>query len=402
MRTRSLRVTQIVFDLDGGGMETLVQSMADNWAGTQVEMSVITLSGRTGRTGESVRNRVDQFHVLELTRGLSMIAPTQLVRAIRATRPDVVHLHTGAWYKSALAARLAGVRRAIYTEHGREHDDPLLARLQDRLASRWTDTVVAVSQRLHEYMIRTVGVRADRVVTIPNGVDTARFSPGTASAALRESLDIPHGALVLGSVGRLERVKAYERLVGAYAELRRRAPEVPLVLVLFGDGAERDAIAREADRLGVRDGVRLPGWTKSPVDGYRMLDVFAMTSRSEGMSVSLMEAMACGACPLVTNVGSNAEVLGETLARHLVPDGDADALVGALAELLQSATTRRAAGARAREAALARHGLTQMLDAYERLYRGYALVTRRPNPRLVAEHPERRELHRQPPQTVDR
>lgn len=397
MKTRALRVTQIVFDLDGGGMETLVQSMADNWAGTQVEMSVITLSGRTGRTGESVRNRVDQFHVLELTRGLSMIAPTQLVRAIRATRPDVVHLHTGAWYKSALAARVAGVPRVVYTEHGREHHDPLLARLQDRLASRWTDAVVAVSRRLHDYLIRTVGVRADRVVTIPSGVDTTRFSPGTASAALRESLDIPDGALVLGSVGRLERVKAYERLVGAYAALRRsclRAPEVPLVLVLFGDGAERDAIAREADRLGVRDGVRLPGWTESPVDGYRMLDVFAMTSRSEGMSVSLMEAMACGACPLVTNVGSNAEVLGETLARHVVPDGDADALVTALTGLLESANTRRVAGARAREAALARHGLSQMLDTYERLYRGEALVTRRPNPWLVAEHPQRRELHR--------
>ncbi len=394
MTTRPLRVTQIVFDLDGGGMETLVQSMADNWAGTDIEMSVITLSGRTGKQGESVRNRVDQFHVLELTRGLSMIAPTQLVRAIRAARPDVVHLHTGAWYKSALAARLAGVPRVVYTEHGREHYDPLLARLQDRVASRWTDAVVAVSRRLHNYMIHTVGVRADRVVTIPSGVDTTRFSPGPASAALRESLDIPDGALVLGSVGRLERVKAYERLVGAYAALRRRAPEMPLVLVLFGDGAERDTIAREADRLGVRDGVRLPGWTKSPVDGYRLLDVFAMTSRSEGMSVSLMEAMACGACPVVTNVGSNAEVLGETLARHVVPDDDADALLAALSALLESPTSRRVAGARAREAALARHGLTQMLDTYERLYRSEALVPLRPNPWLVAEHPERRELYR--------
>lgn len=373
MRTRPLRVTQIVFDLDGGGMETLVQSMADTWAGTELEMSVITLSGRIGRTGEAVRNRVDQFHVLGLTRGLSMIAPTQLVRAIRATRPDVVHLHTGAWYKSALAARLAGVPRVVYTEHGREHDDPLLARWQDRLASRWTDAVVAVSRRLHDYLIRTVGVRAERVVTIPSGVDTARFSPGTASTALRESLGIPTGALVLGSVGRLERVKAYERLVGVYAALRRRAPQVPLVLVLFGDGAERDVIAREADRLGVRDGVRLPGWTESPVDGYRLLDVFAMTSRSEGMSVSLMEAMACGACPVVTDVGSNADVLGETLTRHVVPDGDADALLATLTECLASAGTRRAAGARARDAAVARHGLMQMLDAYERLYRGAAL-----------------------------
>ena len=369
-KREALRVTQIVFDLDGGGMETLVAAMAARWHGTDVKMSVITLSGRVGRVGELVRPLVEQFHVLRLTPGISMISPHGLMRALRQTRPDVVQLHTGAWLKGAYAAKLASVPRIFYTEHGREHHDPALARLQDHLASRLTNRVIAVSARLGAYMVNAVGVRADRVVTIPNGVDTNVFTPHAGDGALRAALGIPADALVIGSVGRLEPVKAYSRLVAAYAALRRMDLGRPLALVIFGEGTDRAAIEREIDRLGVRDGVRLPGWTDRPAEGYRMFDLFAMTSTSEGMSVSLlMEAMACGICPLVTDVGSNAEVLGETLRSHAVTDYDADEFVRVASELLTQTPRRAAAAAAARQHAVAQHSLTRMIDQYEHLYR---------------------------------
>src|SRR5262249_4426582 len=110
-----------------------------------------------GHLGESTRSLVERFEVLRLARGVSMLAPTRLAATIRDMRPDVVHLHSGAWLKGAYAATLAGVRRIVYTEHGREHHDPMLARLQDRIASRWTDSVVAVSERLARYMAASVG-----------------------------------------------------------------------------------------------------------------------------------------------------------------------------------------------------------------------------------------------------
>ncbi|HEY2806926.1 MAG TPA: glycosyltransferase [Gemmatimonadales bacterium] len=368
--SRKLRLTQIVFDLNGGGMETLVAEMAARWQGSDITMSVITLSGRVGRVGESVRRIVDQYHVLKLTPGLSMLAPIALVRAIRATRPDVVHLHSGAWYKGALAARLARVPRIIFTEHGREHDDPALVRWLDRRAGAWTSTVVAVSERLHEYLVRVVGISKERVVTVPNGVDTAIFTPGPASAEIKRSLGLPADALVLGSVGRLEPVKAYSRLVEAYAQLRGENHGPPLVLVIYGEGTDRPTVEATVDRLGLKDHVRLPGWTTSPADGYRLLDVFAMTSRSEGMSVSLMEAMSCGCCPVVTNVGSNAEVLGPELESQVIADGDGEALLRALREVLASKARRAELGGLARLHAEQAHSLSRMLADYERLYRG--------------------------------
>jgi glycosyltransferase involved in cell wall biosynthesis len=367
---RHLRVTQIVFDLDGGGMETLVAAMAERSWNTDVRMSVITLSGRVGRVGERVRSLVEQFHVPRLAPGVSMIAPGALTRAIVSTRPDVVHVHSGAWLKGAYAATLAGVGRIVYTEHGREHHDPAIARAQDYLASLCTHCVVAVSERLRQYMIRAIHVNAGKVSTISNGVDTTLFAPGPADPSLRRSLGIPENALVIGSIGRLEPVKAYRRLVEAYAELRRTNFGRPLVLVIFGEGSDRPAIESTIDRLGVRDGVRLPGWTGRPVDGYRLFDVFAMTSTSEGMSVSLMEAMACGVSPVVTDVGANAEVMGPELGDLVVAPGDHGQLVGAMRHLLDSDSDRGAAGARARQRVAERYSVAVMMERYERIYRG--------------------------------
>lgn len=370
MNRAPLRVTHVVFDLNGGGMETLVAQMAARWRGSSVAMSVITLSGRVGHVGAAVRPLVERFTVLRPTRRLSMIAPTQLAAAIRETRPDVVHLHTGAWYKGALAARLAHVPCIVYTEHGREHDDPLSARLQDHLAARWTRHVVTVSERLRWYMVEAVKVRPDRVMTIANGVDTLAFAPGAAPTPLRASLNIPADALVLGSVGRFEPVKAYPRLVEAYAALRRRLAGRSVALVLFGDGRDRPAIEAAVDRLGVRDGVRLPGWTDRAVDAYRLLDVFALTSVSEGMSLSLIEAMACGVCPVVTDVGANAEVLGRDLGTQVVPVGAQDAFVAAAEHAMIGTDVRRALARRVRDRVVATYDLSRVLDRYEALYRG--------------------------------
>jgi glycosyltransferase involved in cell wall biosynthesis len=364
---RPVRVTQLVFDLHGGGMESLVAAMAAHWQGSAVRSSVITLSGRVGRVGETVRGQVEQYIVLQ-PGALSMVAPLGLARAIRRTRPDVVHLHSGAWYKGALPARIAGVRRVVYTEHGREHYDPALMQRLDRLASRWTHVVAPVSDRLGRYLANTVGVDPRRIVTVPNGVDAKRFAPGSAPDALRAALGIPPDALVLGSVGRFEPVKGYDRLVTAFAELRGKVA-APLYLVMFGDGIERAALNAQVDRLGIREWTRLPGWNENPVQCYRLLDVFALTSHSEGASVSLMEAMACGRVPVAMDVGANAEIMGPSLQDLVTPASDVPAFVATAAATL-ARDDRATLGDVARARVMERYTFRGMVEHYEALYRG--------------------------------
>ena len=363
-----VRVTHVVFDFDGGGLETLVAEMAAGFQGTSVQVSLVTLSGREGRLGASTRHRFESFNIVRPLPVGSMILPTGVAATIRSTRPDVVHLHTGAWYKGARAARLAGVRRVVYTEHGREHWDPPLMRWLDRRASMRTDAVVAVSTRLAEYLVREVGVARTKTFTIHNGIDTSAFTPGPVSVDFRRALDIPADALVVGSVGRLEAVKSFETLLEAAAALRKQWNE-RFVVVLFGDGSQRQALQQRAEQLGISQLVRFAGWTDRAIDAYRLMSVFVLPSRSEGQSVSLLEALACGAVPVVTDVGANRETLGPELATQLVSPGNPGALATTLLATVSSPQRVHAMAACGRARVADLYSQRKMLQEYESLYR---------------------------------
>jgi glycosyltransferase involved in cell wall biosynthesis len=364
-----MRVTHVVFDLNGGGFESLIAAMARCEAGTSVSVSVISLSGRQGRVGASLAPLLDQYLVLRPWPAVSMLLPLGLARAIRRTRADVVHLHSGCWYKGSLAARLAGAS-VVYTEHGREHHDPWLTQWLDRRAALRTDAVVAVSDRLARYLARVLSVPSSRLYTVQNGVDTSVFSPGPPSAALRGRLGISPDALIVGSIGRLEGVKAFSRLIDAVASLRSSdALRRPVVGVIWGEGAERAVLEARISVRGLTGLFHLPGWTDDAAECHRLLDVFALTSLSEGASVSLMESLASGVAPLVMNVGANAEVLGPELAAQVVPDGDEVAFRSALEATLADAARRRTAGDAGRRRVIGHYSLHTMVAEYERLYR---------------------------------
>jgi glycosyltransferase involved in cell wall biosynthesis len=362
------RVTHVVFDFDGGGLESLVATMATGFLGSPVKVSLVTLSGRLGRLGAATMGRFDDFQIVRPVPVASIALPFGAAQAIRRTRPDVVHLHTGAWLKGVRAARLAGVARVVYTEHGREHYDPLVMRVIDRYASRSTDAVVAVSDRLAAYMAREIHVAPSKVRTIHNGVDTSAFTPGPAGFDFRQALDIPPSAVIIGSVGRLETVKGYDILLDAVAALRH-CYQHPFFVVLFGDGSQRSALEAQAARLAIGDIVRFAGWTDQALSAYRSLDLFVLSSRSEGQSVSLLEAMSCGVLPVVTDVGANAEMLGPELGAHVVSAGQPGALAATLREALRQRESWRARSSQVRRRVVESYSLDRMLAGYEQLYR---------------------------------
>jgi len=367
--SHGVRVTHVVFNLNQGGLERFVLEMGKRLAGTAVRMSVLSLSGREGRFGNQLRPYLEQYHVVRPVPRVSMIAPVGLAWRVRRTRPDIVHLHSGAWYKGALAARLAGVRRVVYTEHGLlPGDHPWGARLR-KLAALLTDTIVTVSGSLQRQLSDELGVEERRIQTIDNGVDIQAFSVGERSPALVERLGIPSDAVVIGSVGSLEPIKGHDTLIRAFARVRERLGAArPLYLVICGQGSRRDALPALAGELGVAEWVRLPGWVDEAVEYYRMFDVFVLPSVTEGAPLSLLEAMACGAVPVVTAVGANAEILGPALAEQIVPPGDVDRLADALARMVSSDEHRRRIGAVARRRMEEEYDLDQTIERYRELY----------------------------------
>jgi glycosyltransferase involved in cell wall biosynthesis len=366
--TRPLRILHVVHKLDYGGLERLVAALVRRLPPDRFESHILTLS-EFGRFAEGLGTHA-RLHRERSVPHLSMLWPRGLTRAIRAVAPDVVHTHSGVWYKASLAARRAGVPRLVHTDHGRPYPDLPAGRLLDGLAARRTDVVVAVSEALRRQMTDTLIPRPTGIEVIVNGIDTTRFQPHAVNGMRRE-LGLPPGAPVVGSIGRLDPIKAYDVMLQAFAQLRAGwsdAAGPPPYFVLVGDGPERDRLNALIERCGLRDTARLVGWRKDVEDVYPVFDVFTLSSWSEGTSLGLLEAMSSGVCPVVTDVGGSPATLGESLRHRLVPPGDPAALAAAWREALGDGPRRMRDAAAARQRVERAFGVDAMVRAYERVY----------------------------------
>jgi glycosyltransferase involved in cell wall biosynthesis len=369
-RSRPLQVLHMVQNLNYGGMERLIADLARRADPARFSSHVLALQ-YVGRFGHEL-DGVAAVHLGPKQEPWSLLRPARLASLIREIGPDVVNTHSGVWYKGSLAARMAGVPRIVHTEHGRRVPESWLDRLNDRIAARRTDTVVAVSDALVDYMRARVLPRGTDLRLVRNGVDTTAYRPRPADPTLPAELDLAADRPVIGSIGRFEPVKGYDIMIDAFATLLEAWTLAPLpALVVVGDGSQRAELERIARLRGIADHVRLTGWRDDVKRLHGLFSIFTMSSRSEGTSVSLLEAMSAGLCPVVTDVGGNAAVLGPALAHRLVPAEDPAALAAAWGRVLIDEPDRRLADAR-----LARHRVEQsfeldgMVRGYEAIYAG--------------------------------
>jgi glycosyltransferase involved in cell wall biosynthesis len=363
---RRIRVLHVVNNLNYGGMERIVAEIVRRADPDRFEMHLLAL-GYIGHFGEGLE-RSATLHLADPMPKWSMLYPRVLARQIARIGPDVVHLHSGVLYKASLAASLAKVPYQIYTDHGRQNPDPWTHRMIDRRASGRIDVIAAVSDQLRAHLAKFVK-HPDRLRVVHNGVDTERHAPKVDDGDFRNELGIAMNVPIVGSVGRLEPVKGYGVMVAAFARVLTAWSAAPApVLVLVGDGSERAALERSASELGISASVHFVGWRSDIERVSRAFSIFAMSSHSEGTSVSLLEAMSAGLCPVITDVGGNAAVLGPELAHRLVPAADPDALAGALSRALLDDAARARDSRTARDRVVQHFGLDAMVHSYESLY----------------------------------
>jgi len=362
--SRRIRVLHVIQNLNYGGMERLLSDLMHRFDRNRFELHVLVLQ-YMGRFAQGLEDVATLHQAPSLPRW-SLLWPRDLAEVIRRIGPDVVHTHSGVWYKTARAARAAGVPLLVHTDHGRPTPDPFVARFLDGRAARSTDVVIAVSDALRQRLEATVVPRGTRIVVVRNGVDTEQFMPGR-SIGIRATLGLPPEAVVLGSIGRLEAIKGYEVMVQAMAHLRSHGSP-PVALVLAGDGSERFRLEAMAESLGVAGSVHFLGWRDDVQELLASFDIFTMSSHSEGTSVSLLEAMSTGLCPVVTDVGGNRVVLGPDLAHRLVPPADPAALATAWAQAIEDPVRRARDGDVARTRVISEFSLDAMVRAYEDVY----------------------------------
>lgn len=373
------RALLVITQSEMGGAQQYVRMVATGML--RQGITPVVACGGNGELVTSLRSQGIEVHVLP-----SMVRPIRPLTDIRAVRDlvaimhkgnfDIVHCNsTKAGIVGRVAARLARVPLVFYTIHGCVLNEPM-SRLNfliywgmEFIASPFTTRMIAVSHQDRDAMIRYRVAPASRITVIENGIDPGP-EPGDfrkqRSAAARARLGLADSTLVVGTTANFYPTKALDVLIRSMAIIAARRPDVQLVIV--GDGAERPMLERLVDELGLKANVSLPGQIPDARELLPAFDIFALSSRKEGLPLALLEAMAAGLPVVVTDAGGMANVVEPGTAGVVVPREDPDRLAQAILDILGNPrlATRLGQAARARVASIytEERMVSQTIDLY--------------------------------------
>lgn len=357
-----------------GGAENGLVNLINFMPMDRYRHAIVSLTDVTEFRSRIQRRDVPLFS-LQKSEGKDFITYGRLHRVLRSMRPDIVHTRNLGTLECPLVAAVAGVRARIHGEHGRDTYDPdglnFKYNLLRRALKPFVHQYIAVSNDLAAWLVRTVRVRPDRVTRICNGVDVRRFRPKLGS---RHELG-PKGFaspvnIVVGTVGRMETIKdpltlvrAFIHLVNGDVNARQR-----LRLAIIGDGTLRDETKRLVSTAGLESLAWLPGERNDIPEIMRGLDLFVLPSLREGISNTILEAMASGLPVIATRVGGNPELVEHEKTGILVPPSDPKAIAEAIRGYLHAADKMIDHGQAGRKKAKSEFSIESMINGYVDLY----------------------------------
>ncbi len=374
-------IAHVLSSFGMGGQERVALDLAtrQTTAGNFV-LAISLATPPEGPIGDEFRSAGVRAETVAKGGGIDASLPVRLASLLRDERVEVVHTHNPhALIYGAPAASLA--RAAIvHTKHG-VNPDLRRRRWLRRAASTLVDACVAVTPALAALARTNHECNPALLRVIPNGIDMARFAPrAEARSRIRASLGIPEQAWVVGTVGRLAPEKDQALLIEAMAPLldaRRH-------LVIVGDGPERQALVKHAQATLRGEFVHLTGACSNVHEMLAAFDVFVLTSKTEGLPLVLLEAMATELPVVSTAVGGIPDVIDHGATGFLFRPGGRNGLTKELVELFGSPTIGRQVGVRGRLAIAQSHSLDRMSQSYDALYREVAVSSRRESPRIAA------------------
>ena len=351
MKTTPL-VAHIIYALGTGGLENGLINIINRTPPDRYRHVIICLTN-----ADDFANRITlpgvQVIQLHKPAGQNFRVFWDLWKTLRTLRPDVVHTRNLASLEMQLVTLLMPGIKRVHGEHGRDIHDldgtnkkyNLLRKAMQPFVHRY----IAVSRDLLQWLKSTVAIPEKKLCQIYNGVDAAKFSPRQGRALVGDLAPpglLPENAVVVGTVGRLAEVKNQQLLIEAVGYLYTKRPILrgTLRLVLVGDGPLKPQLVERVKQLGLSDVVWFSGDRNDVPALMQLMDIFILPSLAEGISNTLLEAMASGLPVIATSVGGNVELIEEGVNGRLVPVNNVVAMADALAELVDDPTLRQSMG----------------------------------------------------------
>jgi glycosyltransferase involved in cell wall biosynthesis len=355
-----MRIVQLVETLETGGLERIAVdlALAQKRVGDFPMLYCMFTGGPLAEDARRAGIPVTEFHKEP---GFSVKMLFTLARQLRRDAADVVHTHNpGVHHYGAVAARMARVPAVVNTRHGlTTSSGRAYPERYFRAVMPLTDRVVFVCEDSRRYLVEQRGLASRKSVVIINGIELRGFlekpaAPMSATPRVR-----------FGAVGRMVPVKAHSILIDAFAELRGKLPGAELRIV--GGGPLEEELKEQTRKAGLDGCIRIEGLNHRIADVLRDLDIFVLSSISEGLPLVILEAMAAGLPVVSTRIGGVPEVAPEGDVSVLCAPGSASCLAEAMYKAATSCDLARM-GKKAREMAIAKFSLDQMWRCYQAVY----------------------------------
>lgn len=361
-----IRIAHVSASLHYGGKENGVVNLVNGLDPDLFECYIFTYV-----RGGALAKRVDpeRCRVVELgdKLGGDYRLYFKLARVFRRYRIHIAHTHSWATtMEGIIGARMAGVPIIIHGEHGTMKTETRLHIQIQRRLWRATDQVLSVSEVLRENLHKKFVFPKERIRVVANGVDLSRFNLSHNGVDYKARLGLPANALTVGAIGRVVPVKAYPVLLEACKLVFQEVPNAHLLLV--GDGPLLDRLVQWALDNAMANRVHFLGSRKDVPEILRGLDVYVLSSESEGMSNTILEAMASGRPVIATAVGGNPELVVDGETGLLVPPNDPPAMAAAITKLLGEPQLRKQMGESGRRRVEEKFSLEVMVRNYAKVY----------------------------------
>ncbi|GGA84398.1 glycosyl transferase [Neiella marina] len=361
------RVVHLTFDMRIGGTEMVIKSIIEGTDPDQFEMSIFCIEEPIGPWGKALQSKGIALTSVARQPGFDLALISAIRNHLRTNNIDIIHCHQYTPWVYGVLAAIGLKTKVIFTEHGRFYPDSSSwkRRVVNPLLNIVTDAVTAISNATKSALGEYEFLPEQRITTIYNGIAGLKVDDKEVNS-LRQQLGIADSTKILGTVARMDPIKNHKMMLEAVAKVTANHPNT--VFLLVGDGDERANIEGWIEQLELQDRVILPGYQSDPSHYMALMDIFLLSSLSEGTSMTLLEAMSLGKPCVVTDAGGNPEIIADQVNGFVTTNDSGDEFAAAIDKILADESIFKQFQQASKTRFTSRYQASSMIEQYNKLY----------------------------------
>ncbi|WP_334064094.1 glycosyltransferase [Alteromonas genovensis] len=327
-----MKVMHVTYDMRIGGTEMVIKNLIEGNTDANIDMSIYCIEAPLGPWGEELAQSGISITTQERKPGFDTSLIKTLRQHIIENNIDILHCHQYTpWVYGVLAAAFTKTK-VIFTEHGRFYPDssswkrtivnPLLALI--------TNQITSISEATKQALVTFENLPSSRIKVIYNGITPLSIET-EAVANIKRGLDLENASVIFGTVARLDPIKNQIMMINAFSKVLKALPDAKLLIV--GDGEMWEHLHERVESLGISDSIIFTGYIAKPANYIGAIDIFLLSSLSEGTSMTLLEAMSLGKPCVVTDAGGNSEVIKHDSTGYVVENDNSQEFANAMLSL---------------------------------------------------------------------